>query len=99
MEVHFITLFLSILGLARTLIRSTDSFGVRIWLVDNSGSMNNTDGHLVVQSHDPPFKIKDVNCTRWEEVSVEMHHCACAPFWSSSQYTSPLDYIDDTMAC
>jgi len=31
--------------------------------------MNNTDGHLVVQSHEFPYKIRNVACTRWEEVT------------------------------
>lgn len=53
-------------GLARTLIHNREAVAVRIWLVDNSGSMNNTDGHLVVQATD---KIRNVPCTRWEEVT------------------------------
>jgi hypothetical protein len=56
-------------GLARTLVRSTDSFALRIWLVDNSGSMNNVDGNLVVQSKGPSFRVQNVKCTRWEEVT------------------------------
>ena len=56
-------------GLARTLIKNTDSFPVRIWLVSNGSSMNHADGHLVVQSKEPPFCVKNVDCTRWEEVS------------------------------
>jgi hypothetical protein len=31
--------------------------------------MNQPDGHLVVQSSEPPFRIQNVDCTRWEEVS------------------------------
>lgn len=56
------------LGLARTLIQNSDSFPVRIWLVNNSDTMNHADGHLVVQSKEPPFSIRNVDCTRWEEV-------------------------------
>mmetsp|Transcript_42714 Transcript_42714/g.48544 ORF Transcript_42714/g.48544 Transcript_42714/m.48544 type:complete len:417 (+) Transcript_42714:67-1317(+) len=55
------------IGLARTLIANTDAFAARIWLINNSKSMNCADGHRVVQ--DARHKITNVSCTRWEEVS------------------------------
>jgi len=54
------------LGLVRTLMKNTDSFPVRIWLVDNGSSMNAADGHRVVTTAN---KIESVNCTRWEELT------------------------------
>lgn len=50
------------------MVRSTDSFALRIWVVDNSGSLNNVDGHVLVQTKDPPYH-KMIGGTRWEEVT------------------------------
>mmetsp|Transcript_16650 Transcript_16650/g.27598 ORF Transcript_16650/g.27598 Transcript_16650/m.27598 type:complete len:420 (+) Transcript_16650:229-1488(+) len=55
------------IGLARTLIMNTDVFPARIWLIDNSGSMNSADGHRVVTNASK--KISNIACTRWEEVT------------------------------
>lgn len=55
-------------GLARTLMRNTEAVAVRVWLIDNSGSLNNTDGHVVVRDLSQN-KIRNVACTRWEEVT------------------------------
>lgn len=58
------------IGLARTLIKNTDDFPARIWLVDNSASMNSADGHRVVQNTD--HKVSNICCTRWEEVTATL---------------------------
>jgi hypothetical protein len=47
-------------------MKNTDLFPARVWIIDNSISMNCADGHRVVQTLD--HKIKNVSCTRWEEV-------------------------------
>jgi hypothetical protein len=39
---------------------------LRIWLVDNCGTMLKDDGHMVAQS---PKKIEVINCSRWEEIT------------------------------
>lgn len=69
-------------GLAQTFLRNTDAFAVRIWLVNNAGSMNKADGHLVLpegSSSSKSNKMKRVDCTRWEEVSATVfwHATVC----------------------
>lgn len=54
-------------GLAKSLATNNVSFPLRIWVVDNSGSMQMTDGHRIV----PTTKRNDVRiveCTRWDEI-------------------------------
>jgi len=54
-------------GLARALNANCESFPVRFWIIDNSGSMNKPDGHRIIET----LKKDDVNivdCTRWEEI-------------------------------
>lgn len=53
------------LGLARALSANADSFDQRIWIVDNSGSMQIGDGHRVT-TVDGYIGMKPV--TRWEEI-------------------------------
>lgn len=55
-------------GLAKRIIFHADQRPLRIYLVENSSTMYHADGHLVVQSKNPPFSIQLVDCTRWEEV-------------------------------
>jgi hypothetical protein len=52
-------------GLARALSANADSFDQRIWIVDNSGSMQIGDGHRVT-TVDGSIEMKPV--TRWEEI-------------------------------
>jgi hypothetical protein len=54
-------------GLARSLNDSKASFYKRIWIVDNSGSMQKTDGHRLVDVRNNR-KVKQVECSRWEEI-------------------------------
>jgi len=61
-------------GLINSIARSNVTFPLRIWIVDNSGSMMNGDGHRLVEtgySND----VKFVSCTRWAEIqeTVEYH--------------------------
>lgn len=54
-------------GLARSLAMNNMAFPLRIWVVDNSGSMQMTDGHRII----PTSKRNDVRiveCTRWDEI-------------------------------
>ena len=53
------------LGLAKALAENTQSFDQRIWIVDNSGSMQIGDGHRV---KDIDGKITLLPATRWEEI-------------------------------
>lgn len=61
-------------GLAETLTRNNMAFPLRIWVVDNSGSMTIRDGHRIVESSQKD-KVKLVDCTRWSEIqqTVEYH--------------------------
>lgn len=54
-------------GLARSLSDNNTNFPLRIWVVDNSGSMQTNDGHKMV-STSTKNNIKLVNCTRWNEI-------------------------------
>ncbi|KAL9190696.1 hypothetical protein ACHAXT_000402 [Thalassiosira profunda] len=61
-------------GLATSLAQTIKNFPLRIWVVDNSGSMQNTDGNRFVEtskSHD----VKVVSCSRWAEIRdcIEYH--------------------------
>lgn len=55
-------------GLALSLNEVKDNFPLRIWVVDNSGSMAMTDGHRLVPSQKKHNDIKVLSCTRWKEI-------------------------------
>jgi len=61
-------------GLANSLAGTIHKFPLRIWVVDNSGSMNATDGHRFVETKDQR-DLKVVGCSRWNEIRdcVEYH--------------------------
>lgn len=61
-------------GHATSLAQTIKSFPLRIWVVDNSGSMQKTDGHRFVQTKRTQ-DIKVVNCSRWNEIKdcIEYH--------------------------
>eukprot|EP00566_Odontella_aurita_P011130 CAMPEP_0113533784 /NCGR_PEP_ID=MMETSP0015_2-20120614/4801_1 /TAXON_ID=2838 /ORGANISM="Odontella" /LENGTH=407 /DNA_ID=CAMNT_0000432883 /DNA_START=113 /DNA_END=1336 /DNA_ORIENTATION=- /assembly_acc=CAM_ASM_000160 len=61
-------------GLARSLAASMAAFPLRIWVVDNSGSMAAVDGHRFVETS-KRNEVKVVSCTRWSEIqeTVEYH--------------------------
>mmetsp|Transcript_14433 Transcript_14433/g.19762 ORF Transcript_14433/g.19762 Transcript_14433/m.19762 type:complete len:389 (-) Transcript_14433:331-1497(-) len=54
-------------GLAKSLADNQKAFPLRIWVVDNSGSMQKTDGHRIVETTSKS-SVKIVPCTRWEEI-------------------------------
>lgn len=54
-------------GLARSLEQVKQSFALRIWVVDNSSSMLETDGHRIIDGS-TNAKMKMVPCTRWAEI-------------------------------
>ena len=52
-------------GLARSINGVKTSFPLRIWVVDNSGSMARTDGNRIVpQKKKTEYRI--IPCTRWK---------------------------------
>merc|ERR1712113_14778 len=61
-------------GLALSLNELQTNFPLRIWVVDNSGSMATTDGHRIVPSKNNT-DVKIVGCTWWKEIQecVEYH--------------------------
>jgi Mg-chelatase subunit ChlD len=61
-------------GLIDSVARSGMTFPLRIWVVDNSGSMSINDGHRIVESANRK-DVKYVNCSRWAEIkeTVKYH--------------------------
>jgi len=61
-------------GLIKSIARSNMDFPLRIWIVDNSGSMATGDGHRLVSTGNNN-DVRFVNCSRWAEIkeTVEYH--------------------------
>ena len=61
-------------GLSTSLAQTIKSFPLRIWVVDNSGSMQKTDGHRFVETKRTQ-DVKVVDCSRWNEIKdcIEYH--------------------------
>jgi hypothetical protein len=55
-------------GLAKSLSDNKTNFPLRIWILDNSGSMQSTDGHRIIPTSKQSNDLKIVGCTRWEEI-------------------------------
>jgi len=59
-------------GFTRGLCKSIDEmkkvFALRIWIIDNSGSMQKTDGHRIVSTSNQQT-VKMLPCSRWEEIT------------------------------
>jgi hypothetical protein len=72
MLVSFYLIFSS--GLSHSLNQMKEVFALRIWIIDNSGSMQQTDGHRILSTKNREV-VKMVPCSRWEEISecVEYH--------------------------
>lgn len=62
-------------GLSMSLEEMKKIFALRIWIVDNSGSMSKPDGHRIVASPTDPNEIKMIPCSRWDEIGecIEYH--------------------------
>lgn len=61
-------------GLIKSIARSNMTFPLRIWIVDNSGSMITGDGHRLVPTG-YSGDVRFVSCSRWAEIqeTVEYH--------------------------
>lgn len=61
-------------GHATSLAQTIKNFPLRIWVVDNSGSMQKTDGHRFVETKRTQ-DVKVVSCSRWNEIKdcIEYH--------------------------
>lgn len=69
------------LGLARALTQNADSYLQRIWVVDNSGSMQIGDGHRVKEIDG---KVIMQPVTRWEEIQdTVVYHAQMAAVLNS----------------
>lgn len=53
-------------GLIQSIRNNTEAFPMRIWVVDNSGSMTTPDGHRLLQTSDN--RVRFLDCTRWAEI-------------------------------
>jgi len=63
-------------GLSASIGRNNTIFPLRYWIVDNSGSMANTDGSRYCETKKGARSgLKVVSCTRWKEIqeTVEFH--------------------------
>ncbi|CAJ1939512.1 unnamed protein product [Cylindrotheca closterium] len=62
-------------GLSMSMEDMKRVFALRIWIVDNSGSMQKPDGHRIITSLQDPNAIRMVPCSRWDEIveCVEYH--------------------------
>jgi len=60
-------------GLSLSLEEMKKMFALRIWIVDNSGSMQQPDGHRIVSTG--PNSVKTIPSSRWDEIveCVEYH--------------------------
>mmetsp|Transcript_6172 Transcript_6172/g.7114 ORF Transcript_6172/g.7114 Transcript_6172/m.7114 type:complete len:381 (+) Transcript_6172:103-1245(+) len=54
-------------GLAESFADVKTTFPLRIWVIDNSGSMQKVDGHRIVSTR-TKNDMKIVDCTRWDEI-------------------------------
>jgi len=61
-------------GHATSLAHTIENFPLRIWVVDNSGSMRNADGHRFVETK-RSRDVRVVGCSRWNEIRdcIEYH--------------------------
>lgn len=57
-------------GIADQFNKSCDTFGSRYWIVDNSGSMATSDGHVLISGHAGVAGM--VSCSRWEELGASI---------------------------
>ena len=65
-------------GLAASLAQTIRTYPLRIWIVDNSGSMQNTDGHRFIETSSSR-DVRVVGCSRWDEIkSCVLYHAQMA---------------------
>lgn len=68
-------------GLAYALAKNALAYDHRIWVVDNSGSMQIADGHRILIRND---EYRVVESTRWEEIQDAVkYHCKMAALLDS----------------
>jgi Mg-chelatase subunit ChlD len=62
-------------GLVEAMLRDKEAFALRIFLVDNSGSMSTNDGHSIVETG-RQHEIKFLPCSRWKEMQETIDYQA-----------------------
>ncbi len=62
-------------GLTTSMRENSDSYPVRYFIIDNSGSMNKADGKRLVENMDGK-SYRVVQCTRWEEITEAVNYHA-----------------------
>jgi len=75
-------------GLAEALHRNNIAFSLRIWIVDNSGSMAERDGQRLVASSTRRRSLTQQSCSRWRELqdTVEYHVQMAALLQAPTQF-------------
>lgn len=62
-------------GLVSAMVANCESFPVRYFIVDNSGSMNTADGKKLIETMNGDSH-RLVQCTRWEQISESINYHA-----------------------
>ena len=63
-------------GLVLALDESASRYDSRIWIVDNSGSMQLGDGSRIIKEAKKGGKQKSIDCTRWDEMAETVKYHA-----------------------
>ena len=70
-------------GLIQAMYKNNLNFPLRIWVIDNSGSMAMGDGHRIVETKTKNV-VQLVGCSRWTELVETVHyHCQMAALMES----------------
>ena len=64
------------LGLIAQLGKAKAAYPIRFWIVDNSSSMEELDGEVLLEHHDSSVAPRVVACTRWQELQSTVHYQA-----------------------
>ena len=59
--------------MAKSFSENSINFPLRFWVIDNSGSMQKTDGHVILESSNTK-NIRFSNCTRWDEIKETVNY-------------------------
>jgi len=62
-------------GLIDIIAQMTEYFPHRVWVVDNSGSMNKDDGNRLINTKNSS-QVRLVQCTRWDEIRETVNYHA-----------------------
>ena len=62
-------------GLIDIIAQTTEYFPHRVWVVDNSGSMNQNDGNRLIPTKNKT-QVRLAQCTRWEEIRETVNYHA-----------------------